>query len=74
MTHTEAATIELDRLSPREKEALIYACKGFTCHEIAGLMGITKYSAMHHQRSVATKLGNISRMEMAVLAAKAGWV
>ena len=67
------AAAELAVLSPREREVLVLLAKGFTMKEVAGRLDITYQTVMHHHKGIVTKL-KVTRIEAAVLAAKARWV
>jgi DNA-binding NarL/FixJ family response regulator len=64
----------LQRLTPREREVLVYLGKGFTNAEVAKLLGLKYCTVIDHVKAVYTKLDVNSRVEAAVIAAKAGWL
>lgn len=72
LTDSDAAA--LATLTPREREALTIAAKGFRIEEIASLMGCKRFTALDHLQRVYRKLDVSTRVEAAVIAAKAGWV
>ena len=69
-----AATLDYDKLTPRESEVLTYLSKGFTIKEIASLMGIKWFTVNDHIKSIYKKLNVSSRAEAAVLASRQGLV
>lgn len=68
------ASLDHERLTPRESEVLTYLSKGFTIKEIANLMGIKWFTVNDHIKSIYKKLNVSSRAEAAVLASKQGLV
>ena len=73
-TASAAATLDYDKLTPRESEVLTYLSKGFTIKEIASLMGIKWFTVNDHIKSIYKKLNVSSRAEAAVLASRQGLV
>ncbi len=73
-TGGRSATVDHERLTPRESEVLTYLSKGFTIKEIANLMGIKWFTVNDHIKSIYKKLNVSSRAEAAVLASKQGLV
>jgi DNA-binding NarL/FixJ family response regulator len=59
-THGEEAPAPL---SQREKEVLDYITKGFTVHEIAGLMGLSHFTVRTFVRRIYSKLKVSSKAE-----------
>ena len=71
---TDIDASNLARLTPRESEVLRYMAKGFQSHEIAVLIGIQRHTVNDHIKAIYQRLDVGSRVEAAVIAAKAGWV
>ena len=61
-------------LSPREREVLSLAAKGFTNKEIAYRLGVSDRTVQFHMNSVFNKTGTASRTEAAVLSIQHGWI
>lgn len=72
LTDTDAAA--LATLTPREREVLVLAAKGMRIREIAQLAGLSNWTANDHLKRVHKKLDVSTRVEAAVIAAKAGLV
>lgn len=68
-----AAVEELAALTPRQREVLTLVCKGYQSAEIAGMMCITP-KTVDITRSAIMRTLEMTLIEAAVLAAKAGWV
>ncbi|GAU67999.1 putative two-component response regulator [Streptomyces sp. NBRC 110611] len=67
----EAAEL-VARLSPRERYALSLLGCGLTNTQIARRMGIAASTAKDHVSALLTKLGNVTRVQAAVIADRAG--
>ncbi|MDO6428505.1 LuxR family transcriptional regulator [Thalassotalea sp. 1_MG-2023] len=52
---------EMKPLTPKEKEALFWACEGKTAWEISKIMGITERTVNFHMSSVTEKLCAVNR-------------
>lgn len=61
-------------LSPRERDVLVLASKGFRAGEVAKLLDISVRSVNGQLANVYRKLDVHTKVEAAVWAAKAGWV
>lgn len=64
----------IDSLTPREREVLVYLCKGFSSKQIGAYLGIKWRTVVDHTKAIFKKLDVGSRPEAAVIAAKAGVV
>lgn len=60
--------IQLERLTPREKEVLRLMAEGVSSREIAGRLGISYTTVRTHIRSFGSKLGVHSKLEAIVKA------
>lgn len=67
-------TIPGHPLTPKEKEALLYLCKGYQLKEIARFMGVTYHTVNTYLKSVYIKLDVSNRTECAYRAGKEGIV
>ncbi|HIP07696.1 MAG TPA: response regulator transcription factor [Mariprofundaceae bacterium] len=65
-------TSDLDKLSKREREVLIYLSKGMSTKDCADLMDISYHTASDHIRKVYRKLGVHSRAEATLEAVRLG--
>lgn len=63
---------DLEKLSTREREILIYLAKGMSTKACAGLMHISYHTAADHIRNVYKKLGVHSRAEATIEAVRMG--
>lgn len=59
------------KLTPRQKQVLMYVSKGYTAKEVARLMGIGKCTVNDHLKAIYSRLDVCTKTEAAVLAAKA---
>jgi DNA-binding NarL/FixJ family response regulator len=64
----------LDALSPREREILARIVAGNSTQLMAGAMGITTGTVRMYVRGVLTKLGAHSRLQVAAMAHRHGWL
>ena len=64
----------LASLTPKEREVLQFLSKGLPAHEISALMGMSRWTTQDHTKAIFRKLDVSTRVEAAVIAAKAGWV
>ena len=64
----------LDRLTEREREAVVHVARGLSTDEVAGLMVITPLTAKTHVNRAMTKLGARDRAQLVVLAYETGLV
>lgn len=71
---TETDLQAVASLTPREREVLVLAAKGMQLHEIGELAGINRWTVNDHMKRIYQKLDVCSRVEAAVIAAKAGLV
>ena len=75
--HTDAeqaaAVAELEPLSPKQREVLVLALKGFSLKETARRMDIHHHTVTAHRTAIVQVLG-MSLIEAAVLGVRAGWV
>ena len=55
---------ELDRLTPRERQAAVAVAKGYTNKQIAAEMGVSPKTVEHHVSSVLRKLRMTNRAEV----------
>ena len=69
----ELAAAELAPLTPREREVLVLTCKGLEQTEVGAALGISRKTVEVMLASARRRLG-MRTIELAVLAAKAGWV
>lgn len=69
----ELAAAELAPLTPREREVLVLTCKGLVSVEVGSALGIKRKTAETLLMRARRRLG-MRTIELAVLAAKAGWV
>jgi DNA-binding NarL/FixJ family response regulator len=60
-------------MSPREKEALLWACRGLTNKEISTLMGASDNTVRCLLKQVFKKLGVTTRTAATICAIKEGW-
>jgi FixJ family two-component response regulator len=63
----------LRKLTPREREALIFIGKGYTAKAVAENMGCTKCTVEGFLDSVRKRL-DMTTIEAVVIATKAGWL
>jgi DNA-binding NarL/FixJ family response regulator len=68
------AVSEAPPLSQREQEVLVYITKGYTAHEIAGLMGLSHFTVRTFVRRIYSKLKVSSRAEAIYEARSQGWL
>lgn len=61
----DPASLRVSKLSKREHEVVIYACKGMTNKEIATFLELSFRTIEVHRRHAMTKLGAKSSAEMA---------
>lgn len=61
-------------LGKRQRQVLVYVCKGFNDREIAGLMGVRQTTIADHIRRILIKMGASTRSEAAYQAGKSGLV
>ncbi|PKR49046.1 hypothetical protein COO20_23065 [Thalassospira marina] len=61
-------------LSPRERECLLWLCKGMRNDAIADRMGITRVTVEMHMRNCRQKLGARTREQAVVTAIKQGFI
>ena len=71
---TESDAVALATLSPTEREVLVLAAKGLTIREISAHVGCRALTVNDHMKAIYAKLDVSTRVEAAVIAAKAGWV
>jgi DNA-binding CsgD family transcriptional regulator len=71
-TCSVAASLQLDRLTPRQHEVLRLLHRGASTREIATTLGIADETARNHIRSLLRKLGVHSRLEAVAVASEAG--
>lgn len=64
----------LDALTMREHQVLLYVAKGFSDKEIGELLQVSRHTINSHLRCIFSALGASTRVEAAVIAAKAGLV
>lgn len=64
----------LDALTTRERDVLIFCSKGFTNEEVGALMDLSKFTVADYVRGIFAKLEVNTKVEAAVIAAKAGLV
>ncbi len=69
----EQAAAELACLTPRQREVLVMTAKGYDARKMAGLLGMSFRTVESHNAAIRKRL-NMTTIEAAVLAAKAGWV
>ena len=62
------------RLTAREREVLVLACKGLTHAEIAQALGKGKSTIEAHVSNLLAKLDGVRLVEAAVIATRAGLV
>lgn len=67
------AADELSPLTPREREALILLCKGQDHREVARAIGVSQKTVGNMAMRIRQKT-DLSIIEAAVLATRAGWV
>jgi TolB-like protein len=67
----DAATTEVDKLSPRQREVLQLLARGLTNQEIGGVLGISGETVRTHVAAVLVRLGVSNRTEAA--AAHLAW-
>ena len=63
---------ELEELSPREKEVLLFTAQGMTGHRVAETLVITERTVQAHLASVYNKLGAKNKTEAILIALKRG--
>jgi DNA-binding NarL/FixJ family response regulator len=63
-------SFDYDVLSPREREVMLFATKGFANKQIARELGVTEGTVKLHLHRIYQKLGIKSRFALAVLAKK----
>jgi len=63
-----SGTLKPDKLSRREKEILLWICKGKTNYEIAAILGISYKTAKNHVQSILIKLRVNNRAQAAAKA------
>ena len=61
-------SVNYDALSPREREVMVLAAKGFTNKQIARELRVTEGTVKIHLHRVYQKLGIKSRFALAILA------
>lgn len=64
----------LDRLTEREREAVVHVARGLSTDEVAARMVITPLTAKTHVNRAMTKLGARDRAQLVVLAYETGLV
>ena len=67
-------SVELDRLTRREREVLCAVGEGLTNREIAGRLNISPLTAKTHVSRILAKLGARDRVQLVVLAYETGLV
>ncbi len=70
---TEQAAAELACLTPKQREVLVMTAKGYTSRKQGELLGVS-YKTVEAHRAAITERLNMTTIEAAVLAAKAGLV
>ena len=69
-----AARRVLDRVTPRERDVLLRVATGATNAEVAATLSLTEATVKSHVRSMLTKLGLSTRVQLVVAAYDAGLV
>lgn len=64
----------LDKLSPREKEIVIRIARGENTRQMSLAMSVTAETVRTYVKNVLTKLGAHSRLQLAALASRDGWL
>ena len=72
LAERDAAVAELAKLSRRQSECVRLSLKGLTFAQIGAMLGVSDRTVEKHMQAASDKL-NLSRPEMVVLAARAGW-
>ncbi len=70
----EASSVESPTLSDRDRDLVAGVVAGKTNHEIAGYLGITRKGVEAHLSRIYERAGVSSRTELAVRAAREGWL
>lgn len=70
----EAATIESDSLTPREKEVLQYVVKGDSCRDIADSLHLSVKTVEAHRGNIMRKLGTKNLPELTKYAIREGLI
>ncbi len=72
---SEAGQIDLmERLTPREREVVLFIARGFTYRESAAKLGIKVKTLESHMAHIFEKLGVVTRAELSFLAYETGMV
>jgi two-component system, NarL family, nitrate/nitrite response regulator NarL len=64
----------LDKLSPREKEIVIRIARGESTRQMSFAMSVTAETVRTYVKNVLAKLGAHSRLQLAALASRDGWL
>jgi DNA-binding NarL/FixJ family response regulator len=64
----------LDKLSPREKEILTRIARGESTRQMSLAMSVTAETVRTYVKNVLAKLGAHSRLQLAALASRDGWL
>ena len=64
----------LEKLTPREKESLFWACEGKTAWEMSQIMSLTERTAIYHLSSATKKLGAANRQHAVAKAIMCGLI
>jgi DNA-binding NarL/FixJ family response regulator len=64
----------LDKLSPREKEIVTRIVRGESTRQMSFAMSVTAETVRTYVKNVLAKLGAHSRLQLAALASRAGWL
>lgn len=69
-THTE----QVQSLTPREKECLLYTAKGFTTEDISRLLSISKYTVEEYKKSILKKFNAVNMTNAVYIAMTQGYL